>query len=140
MVSVDLDITLFIQLANFLIAMVVLNFVLIKPIRKILRERRELFGGLAKDSESFNTTAETRLKNYEEELGAAREKANAHKESIRQQGVETEQGILGAAQHEAQHFLQKSRKDIAAEAEATMLALRGQVRDMAGKAVVRILS
>ncbi|MDL2306796.1 ATP synthase F0 subunit B [Desulfovibrio sp. OttesenSCG-928-C06] len=140
MVSVDLDITFLIQLANFLIAMVVLNFVLVKPIRKIMKERRDMVAGLARDSESFNSTAEARLNNYEAELDEARTKANAQKEQIRQQGLETEHGILESAQSEAQHILQKSRKDVAADMEAAMQALRGQVNGMAERAVARILS
>ena len=140
MVSVDLDITLLIQLANFLIAIVILNFVLVKPIRKIMRERRELVAGLARDSESFNSTAESRLANYEAELDDARTRANAQKEQIRQQGIDSEHNILEAAQGEAQHILQKSRKDVAADMETAMQVLRSQVGGMADRAVSRILS
>lgn len=140
MVSIDLDITLLIQAANFLIAMLILNFVLIKPIRTILRQRREVMNGLLKESETFNNMADSRLNNYEAELDAARTKANAQKEQIRQQGVETEQSILGAAQQEAQSLLQKSRKEVSQSVESSMHVLRGQVGDMAGRAVSRILS
>ncbi len=140
MVSIDLDITLLIQAANFLIAMLVLNFVMIRPIRDILRQRRELMNGLLKESEAFNSLADSRLNNYEAELDDARTSANAQKEQIRQQGVDSEQSILGAAQQEAQNLLQKSRKEINQSVEASMRVLRGQVDELAGKAVSRILS
>ena len=38
---VDLNITLWIQLANFLVTLVVLNYLLISPIRKIIRKRKD---------------------------------------------------------------------------------------------------
>ena len=43
---VDLNITLWIQLANFLVTLVVLNYLLISPIRKIIRKRKDNVEGL----------------------------------------------------------------------------------------------
>ncbi|MDR2893596.1 MAG: ATP synthase F0 subunit B [Deltaproteobacteria bacterium] len=140
MVSIDLDITLLIQAANFLIAMVVLNLVLIRPIRDILKKRREVMNGLLKESEGFTSLADSRLNNYEAELDAARTRASAQKEQIRQQGLDSEQSILGSAQQEAQSLLQKSRKEISQSVENSMRVLRGQVDELAGKAVSRILN
>lgn len=140
MVSINLDITLLIQAVNFLIALVVLNLIVIKPIRKILKERRDMMIALAEESEKFNTTADSRLKNYEAELDAARTAAASEKEQIRLQAVETEQGLLSAAQGEAQSILQKARQELEAEMSASLQALRAQTRDMANKAVARLLS
>ncbi|MDR1124815.1 MAG: ATP synthase F0 subunit B [Deltaproteobacteria bacterium] len=140
MVSIELDITLLIQAVNFLIALVVLHYVVIKPIRKILKERRDMLAGLAEESDKFNAAADSRLKNYEAELDAARTAAAGEKEQIRQQAVETEQGLLSAAQGEAQSILQKARQELEAEMSASMRALRAQTRDMAGQAVARLLS
>ena len=38
----DLNITMLFQLANFLITLFVLNLLLIRPIRKIIRDRKAL--------------------------------------------------------------------------------------------------
>lgn len=140
MVSIELDITLLIQMVSIFIGLVVVYYVVIKPIRQILRERRDMMAGLAEESDKFNATADSRLKNYEAELDAARVAAAAEKEQIRQQAVETEQGLLATAQGEAQSILQKARQELEAELNASMLALRAQTQDMAGKAVARLLS
>ena len=50
---VDLNITLWIQLANFLVTLVVLNYLLISPIRKIIRKRKDNVEGLIGEIEAF---------------------------------------------------------------------------------------
>jgi F-type H+-transporting ATPase subunit b len=139
MVSVSLDITLFIQMANFLLAIFVLNLVLVRPIRKILKERRERLHGFIAETEKFNNSSEVRLKNYEAELVAARIKAGEQKELIRSQGADTEQDILDSAQSEAQSLLLKARKDIEREVAEAKDALRGRIDSLSVKAVARLL-
>ena len=68
-------ITFFIQLANFLIVLAILNPLLIKPIRKIIQARKEAAAALLGESESFFQSAEGKLAQYEKALSAAREEA-----------------------------------------------------------------
>jgi F-type H+-transporting ATPase subunit b len=139
MVSVSLDITFLIQMANFLLAIFVLNLVLVRPIRKILKERRERLHEFIAETENFNNASEVRLKNYEVELAAARIKAGEQKELIRSQGADTEQNILGSAQSEAQAVLLKARRDIEREVAEARDALQGQVESLSAKFVARLL-
>jgi F-type H+-transporting ATPase subunit b len=127
-------------MVNFLVAIFVLNLVLVRPIRRILKERREHAHSFIEESEKFNNTADTRLKNYEEELATARNKAAEQKERIRQQAFDTEQSILGAAQNEAMSILQKSRKDVEREVGDASAVLRAQIGTLSGKVVTRLLS
>lgn len=136
---VDLNITLAIQIVNFIIALIVLNYVLIKPIRGILQKRRDIVNGLAQDAEKQSTEAATRLQKYETELDAARSAAAEQRDAIKQQGLDSEQSILAEAQGEAQSFLQKSRREVEQEVAGVMKGLRGQVNAMAGKVVAKVL-
>ncbi len=139
MVSINLDITLVIQIVNFIIALIVLNFVLIRPIRGILKQRRDLVDGMIADAGKFNEDAASRLKRYEAELDAARALAAEQRDAVRQQGVQTEQAILEEAQNEAQSFLQKSRKEVAQESEDAIRELRGKVNRFAGNVLAKVL-
>lgn len=136
---VDLNITLAIQMVNFVIALIVLNYVLIKPIRGILQKRRDIVNGLAHDAEKQSTEAGMRIQKYEAELDAARAAAAEQRDAIKQQGLDSEQSILAEAQSEAQSFLQKTRKEVEQEAAEVMKGLRGQVDAMAGKVVAKVL-
>lgn len=136
---VDLNITLAIQIVNFIVALIVLNYVLIKPIRSILQKRRDIVNGLVQDTEKQSGEAATRIARYEADLDAARVNAAEQRDIIKQQGVLAEQGILAEAQNEAQIFLQKSRKEVEQEVAVAMKGLRAQVNTLAGKVVAKVL-
>lgn len=108
----DLNITMLFQLANFLITLFVLNLLLIRPIRKIIRDRKALMDNLSGEAESFETKAKDRLENYEAELTKARQDATAARESGRQAGQKEQQALVEAAQKEAQGILGEARKSL----------------------------
>ena len=60
----DLNITLVFQLVNFFIALYVLNLLLIRPIREIIRKRKAVMDDMSGESESYEYQAEQRLSDY----------------------------------------------------------------------------
>lgn len=136
---VDLNITLVIQIVNFIVALIVLNFVLIRPIRNILQQRRNIVDGLLSETEKHNAEASMRLQKYDSELDAARTSANEQRDAVKQQGLDSELAIMAEAQNEAQAFLQKSRREVEQEVAAAMNGLRAQVDAFASKVVTKVL-
>lgn len=136
---VDLNITLVIQMVNFLVALVIINFLIIKPIRAALQRRRELTGKFIQQTESSNEEAERRVRAYEAELDKVRAKAQAHKEMLRKQGQDKSQALMANAQQQAQDFLQGARKSVADESNAAMQTLRAQVDTLAGHVAARLI-
>ena len=61
----DLNITLVFQLVNFFIALYVLNLLLIRPIREIIRKRKAVMDDMSGESESYEYQAEQRLSDYD---------------------------------------------------------------------------
>ncbi len=118
---IDLDLTLFIQLANFLVTMVMLNVLLIRPVRDIIRRRRELSDGMAETADSLNSRAARLLAQYENALQLAREEGNALCQTARQEAENNSQALLAAAGTDAQETLSRARettkKDIASTRE-----------------------
>lgn len=68
----DLNITLVFQLVNFFIALFMLNILLIRPIRTIIKKRNGIMDDMAGEADSFETQAAERLAEYEAELARAR--------------------------------------------------------------------
>ena len=64
----DLNITLVFQLVNFFIALYVLNLLLIRPIREIIRKRKAVMDDMSGESESYEYQAEQRLSDYDNQL------------------------------------------------------------------------
>lgn len=135
----DLNITLLIQLGNFLITIIVLNILLIRPLRKVMRERRELMDGLGSDAEGFETKAKARLDNYEAQLAEARRQAAANREEGRGEGMREQQAVLDSAQKEAQGILAEARAKLDAEAQNSLAELRGRVGDYSQQLAARVL-
>lgn len=136
---IDIDYTIFIQLANFLVTIVVLNFLLIKPVRDQISARSSLLIGYANEATSFADKADAKLSQYETALAEARAQAGQARESLKAEGHAQEQQILNTSHAEAQAFLHASREQIAQESKAAMKTLLSQVDTFAAKAMGKIL-
>ena len=136
---ISLDSTLFIQMANFLITLVVLNFLLIKPVRQQIAARSALTSGYLSDIEKFNAEAAAKVSAYETSLADARAKASLARDGLKAEWQAQEQSMLQSAHAEAQAYLQASKKQVAADAKAAMNTLLSQVNVYAAKAVDKIL-
>ena len=135
----DLNITLLFQLANFLIALFDLNILLIRPIRRIIRQRKDVMDGMRGEAESFEDEAAKRLDNYEAALVQARRDAARLCDEGRSAGAAEQQVIVGDAQKKAQEILAQTRRELKAEAQQTLAALRGQVASLSAMTAEKVL-
>ena len=134
----DLNITLVFQLVNFFIAIFVLNILLIRPIREIIKKRNGVMDNLAGEADSFESQAAERLANYEAELARARQDAGLTREEGRNAGLTEQQGIVGTAQKSARDILADTRRSLRGQAEATLSELRNQVSDFSARLADRL--
>ena len=137
---VELNITLVIQIVNFIVALIVLNFLLIGPVRAIIRRRKEMTEAMSRDIGRFAEESALRLKRYEAEMESVRAQAAVQRENARAQAAETSRSILENAQEEAAQFLQRSRKEADQEVATLRLGLSARVNALAGKVVSRVLA
>lgn len=135
----DLNITLVFQLVNFFIAIFVLNILLIRPIREIIKKRNGVMDNLAGEADSFESQAAERLANYEAELACARQDAGLTREEGRNAGLTEQQGIVGTAQKSARDILADTRRSLRGQAEATLSELRNQVSDFSARLADRLI-
>lgn len=136
---INLDFTLLIQLVNFIVTLLVLNALLIRPIREIIKQRADKMSGLVGDTEGFLENANQKLSNYEAALSEARRGASAVREAKKEEGLTKEQELVTAASNEAQAILQASREQVAKDVKAAMDTLKGQVGALAEKATAKVL-
>ncbi len=133
------DKTLFIQAANFLITIFVLNVLLIKPIREIIKKRKGLMADQLDKIEGFNASAETKVADYETQLTAARKEANDIRNAARDEGTAEEHSLMAAAGEEASGTIQAARDEIKAEVKGAMDQLTKDVDKFAEAATGKIL-
>ena len=126
----DLNITLVFQLVNFFIALYVLNLLLIRPIREIIRKRKAVMDDMSGESESYEYQAEQRLSDYDSQLTRARQDAGQNREKA---------SLVAEAQKRAQEIIAETRRNLQAEADASLKELRGQVATLSGQLAERVL-
>lgn len=135
----DLNITLLFQLANFFIALVVLNILLIRPVREIIKKRNGIMDGMAAEADAFNAEAAEKLNAYEAELARARQEAGLTREESRQSGLSEQQDIVGEAQQSARQLLAENRTALRGQAEAALNELRNGISDFSARLGNRLL-
>ena len=113
---VDLNITFWIQLANFLVTLVVLNYLLISPIRKIIRKRKDNVEGLIGEIEAFTAEKQQLLDEYESELRKAREAAAIYRKDGKVMGELERARIFDAASKDAQSEVRTTQAAVRADA------------------------
>ncbi|WP_291321120.1 ATP synthase F0 subunit B [Desulfonatronospira sp.] len=136
---IELNVTFFIQLVNFFIVLLLLNLILYKPIRGMLRKRAEIMSQKVADVESFNSRADEKLQTYEKELEKARLKAQELRQEKKNEGLDREKQVVQSASEEAASILQSAREKAIKDKESALTALKKQVDKFAGKATDKIL-
>jgi F-type H+-transporting ATPase subunit b len=124
---VSVDVSIFIQIINFLVLIWVLNLVLYKPIRKILIQRKEKVAALENGAETSLEEAKSREAAFDQGIKAARVKGLQARDSFLQEAGEEEKRIVGEINAKAQADLASVREQIARDAAAVRAALQKEV-------------
>lgn len=140
---IKLDWTLFLQFANFMILMVVLNALLFKPLRAALQARREAIESSKAKVHDIDEQVQAQIARYEAQLQEARLQGAQERATLRKAGQEEEARILGAANQTAAVKLQTIKEQIQEEAGTARQALRNETealaREIAGKVLGRAI-
>jgi F-type H+-transporting ATPase subunit b len=135
----NIDGTLILQIANFLVLLFILNLILFKPIRKILSQREEEMNSRRKTIDDYEGRAEKSEKDIEEGKVHARKEGYSAKEALKNQGLQEEKGILQEAGASVEQKLDAARKEIEAKVAAAKEALEGQLAGFSEELAQKIL-
>jgi F-type H+-transporting ATPase subunit b len=136
---IKLDWTLFLQFANFMILMVVLNALLFKPLRAALQARREAIESSKAKVHDIDEQVQAQIARYEAQLQEARLQGAQERATLRKAGQEEEARILGAANQTAAEKLQTIKEQIQQEAGTARQALRDETEDLAREIAGKVL-
>lgn len=138
---IDINSTLLIQLANFIVLLIALNFILYRPLRKIMLEREEEIGGAFTDAKNAQERTQSLLGQYNASLAEAKQKSAATYNALYQQGLDGQRDLIAAERAKAAELLDKAKSEIAAAADAARTDLKQEARrlsqDIAGKLLGR---
>jgi F-type H+-transporting ATPase subunit b len=136
---INIDWTIFLQFANFVILMLILNVVLYRPLRAMLSSRRETIEGSQARVRGLEAQIEEKMARYEEKLQAAKLKGNQEKAALRQAAATEEAGILGSAREVATARLQDVKDQVAVAATAAGHKLKSDAQGLATEIATKIM-
>jgi F-type H+-transporting ATPase subunit b len=138
-ITVIPDWTLFVQIANFLVIIWVLNIILFRPIRNILIQRKEKITSLEQNIETSDSKAKEKNEAFDSGIRDARSKALNEKNALLQEAADQEKEIIDKINQKAQADLAEVRKKIAKDAEAVSASLQKEIDSFASAIGEKIL-
>lgn len=130
---------LWIQIANFLILLFVLNIVAYRPVRRIMSERNKEMAGLKERAEALEEKFAEDEKTLQENIVSARREGFVVKEEIKRQGLESEKGMLEEASSRTEQRLGKARAEIDQMVAGVRFTLQGEVDAFSQEVAEKIL-
>jgi len=136
---IDVDGTVFIQFAFFLIMLFVLSRFLFKPYLKMRDARHKGIEGAREEASAMQERARQTNADYDAKLTKARQRGGEERARLRGEGAVYERQVLGAARDESQKVLDAARTKIASDATAARDKLAAESTALARQIVKKIL-
>ncbi len=138
--SISLDITFLIQLVNFLVSLLIINALIIKPIRKNMAQRQAIIDADKKETNDFASKIEAQQVLYDERLRAVRVEVTKQRESIKLDAEGSAQQKLQQANDKARVLRQESTQKIQGESQEAMSILQNKIASYTQEALTKILA
>ncbi len=136
---ININSSVFIQIINFLFLIWALNTVLYKPIRNILRKRKEKIDGLQQNIEAFEKDAREKDAAFSSGIKEARTTGLKEKEVLLDKAAATEKEIIGRINQKAREELTTLREKITRDAQAVRSSLEKEVGQYAEAIAQKVL-
>jgi F-type H+-transporting ATPase subunit b len=136
---IDLNATLLIQLANFLLLMFLLNRILFRPMLRLLAERQARTEGRRQKAAQLEADAQAVWEDYQKRLQEAKADADRVRTQLVRQGEAQRDKSLATAAAEAEKAVAQIRARVRAEADDARKSLNSQADRLAAAVAERIL-
>lgn len=139
MITIIPDVSVIIQIINFIVLAVVLNYLLFKPIRGIIAQRAEKMATLSSEIESDTDSATAKGEQMDRELSEARRQGVDAKEQFKEEGHSEERQIIDLATQEMEKAVTEVREQISEEIGQARDELKNQVQEFGQDLAQKIL-
>ncbi len=138
-ITVIPDVSVLIQIANFLVLLWALNIIVYRPIRKIIQQRKEKVESFETTIDTYNNDIQEKDEAFAAGLKAARAKGLHEKDTLIQEGVDEEKKIIENVTANAHAELAEVREKIARDVEAARTSLQEKISEFANDITQKIL-
>lgn len=136
---INIDQSVIYQIINFLLLLLILNALLYKPIRTILKQRAEKVAGLTSEAQKAQADMIQKEQDYQSRLQQARKEGFEQKNIFKLEGQEEEKRLLQQANQKIEAELTQNRQKIAQQVEEARIKLSGEVASFSQEIAQKIL-
>ena len=136
---INLDIAFVFQLVNFLVLMLVLNFLLYKPIRKVLADRDVEVSGAKARAAEVDREVQEKMALYEARLREVKVQAGEERGLLKKEAMAEEAVVLEKARTEAAEQLAAIKNRVTKEAADARELLRNQAQALSLEICEKVL-
>ena len=136
---VDLDGTVFVQLAMFFVAFAVLYVLVFKPMVALLEAREHAIEGAREEAKHLESEVGAKQASLDPELRRVRGVSGEERERLRAEGQELERRLLDRVRGETQSLVSEAKVRLEQEARVARSELEAQRGDLAREIASRVL-
>ncbi len=114
---ISIDYSILVVIICFLILMVILNSMLYKPIRQVLKKRESQMDSIREEGEKYERNTQQIIKDFEQKLADARAAGQKAMESLKAEALKEESDITEAGKKEAEAKKQELMASLSAQIE-----------------------
>jgi F-type H+-transporting ATPase subunit b len=128
-----------ILVANFLILVFVLDWLLFKPLAKILKERESATKGALDEARELTTKKDDAVAALNAGMAEARGNAKSAREKLREEGLSLQKEKVAGAESEAVAMIEKARTELQTEVVRVRDVMKGDVEQLSEEIVRKLV-
>lgn len=138
-VTIDVDGTILVQMAAFLLTIFMMHFLLFRPYLRTLELRKENVQGSEEDAGEMQAHSAILQTKYDKKIRKARRDAQEVRESLRSQGLAEQDDIVAEVRQELEAKLKEERATIAGHVDKARSEIEDRADGLAEAMVSRLL-
>jgi len=136
---VEINLTIVIQVVQFLILVFILNRILFRPISQAIEKRDGKIDAWEEKTRTLQETVRTKIESYEKELVEVRARAQEEQQQLSNELKEREEKKVGAVFEEAAQMVASTKQALQEETKRLRQELRRQAEEMAQMVAEKVL-
>jgi F-type H+-transporting ATPase subunit b len=136
---ISINVTFFIQMANVLILVFLMNLFLYRPIRRIVAQRNQFVAEQQQGIDLAEAEVTAAIERFDTSIAEARKKGREQIQGIKASAYEQEKVMMQSAADKAAKQVQVTRMEIQSDIRKARKQLKGQVKTLSVELAQKIL-
>jgi len=124
----EINSTLFVQILNFLVLLLLLNIIVFRPIRNIMQKRKEEMSSDEGSAREWGRMTEKHTTDLDANISDTRKKGVKEKDALKSEGLKEEQRMLQETHSTIEGKINRARAEIEEKRLKARSSLQGEIK------------